>query len=255
MEFPLPTLSKYNLYTSNQCKRRLCKSWSAVWNWTPAVNCTFRHNSKVLRLKMPGNNAHVDVHAAGPSNDPLIWNGAYALLCKKGTTPLTIHLTTSTLQLHRKKSIESFQFDEIASCRVTPSEELTPKSSRCLRDSKEPIILESDVCLQLVLYPRKNNSRHRRRVITLVINTHSDYEDNLNEAKLFQSKISSLIHTGKDNRRLVEEVNWLFSPHHLSIRSREHQTCANHPQSQEWKGQYDKDIWPEGETHFGGLSD
>src|SRR5699024_2465865 len=107
--------------------------------------------------------------------------------------------TTTTFQLHRKKCNESFLYEEIASCQVTPYDELFPKStSPCLRGNKERHVLESDVCLQLVLYPNRFSSRHRRRVITLVINTHSDYDDNLNEAKLFQNKISSLIHIGND---------------------------------------------------------
>ena len=144
-------------------------------------------------------NANYDAHSEGPSGDSLIWNGSYSLLLKKKSIPVTVNLTATSFHLNRKKSLESFKFDEIATFRWCPYEVHFGKSSKpCKRGHQEKRGLESDVCLQLVLYPSRTNSRHRRRIITMLINTHSDYDDNLNEAKLFQSKLSSLIHIGND---------------------------------------------------------
>lgn len=148
-------------------------------------------------------NASHDVQPS-PGEDSLLWTGSYSIVLKKKKkpVPVTVNLTTKVFELSRKNYSETFEFDEIASCAVAPYEEIAEKS-RCLKGSKDRLALESDVCLQLVLYPSKNNSRRCRRVVTLLVGTHTDYEDNLNEAKLLQDKFSSLIHIGHANSKPV----------------------------------------------------
>lgn len=165
----------------------------------------------------------------------LLWNGSYLQLTKRKSIPVTVNLTAEFLQLCRtsgqpsssnnsapSKTVERFVFDQIASCEVMSTEEVLHQEkesrrrrgrSRCLgRDKKSLLqqrLLETDVCLQMVIYPAavasvssssssssSSEKRPHRRIVTLIINSHSSHEENLNEAELFQRKVATLIHSG-----------------------------------------------------------
>ena len=142
------------------------------------------------------------------SIDSLLWTGSYHMLAEK-LVPITVKLTTNWLQLDRANHCESFHMNEIASCTVLSNDEIDrrPYSTRCLK-TKDLSISENGAGLRLIIYSNSMNSendvsggksRHHRQIIELLIDIHTDYGDNMNEAQLFQSKISSLIHTGNHN--------------------------------------------------------
>lgn len=146
------------------------------------------------------------------SIDSLLWTGSYHMLAEK-LVPITVKLTTNWLQLDRANHCESFHMNEIASCTVLSNDEIDrrPYSTRCLK-TKDLSISENGAGLRLIIYSNSMNSendvsggksRHHRQIIELLIDIHTDYGDNMNEAQLFQSKISSLIHTGHSNTKPV----------------------------------------------------
>lgn len=191
------------------------------------------------------------------SSSQLIWNGSYQQLLKQKSVAVTVILTEESLQISQttlnKKTVERFRFDEIASCSVVSTDEVHQqlqkerKRSRCGLANKKSLLTQSrilegdDVCLQLVLYPlgtKSSKKKATRRVVTLIVSSHSSHEENLSEAALFQRKVASLIHTGKWKTFLANTRKCLtiFSPTERSLCE---QASAHYPQSEEWQGQDD----------------
>src|SRR5699024_9432203 len=127
-----------------------------------------------------------------------LWTASFGLLKRNRLVPVAVSLSQAGLHLKEtdKNRSQSYHLDEVASCAIIPNEKLNEQTKRSCFESAprdHHSVLDTSVCLELVVYTRKagNSQKRHRKQVTLSISGHADYEDNLREANVFVGKIDS----------------------------------------------------------------
>lgn len=133
-----------------------------------------------------------------PNEESFNWSTSCFLLKNRKRIPVTVRLDCATLYLDiANNNAENYEFDEIASCSIVPFDQIDKINSSCLRNSSKHTIFENDVYLQLIIYPKNlTDDKIKRLQRNLIINSHSEYDDNVKDANIINEKIHSFLPKG-----------------------------------------------------------